>query len=92
MSTVTRVARVLARMAGPTVTVTRVGDVSSPRMNIVNSVADVLCLNIVVTTTVKLATRTHSIDRQEERENQRKINIKSLNDKNYDFANETLCF
>ena len=92
MSTVTRVARVLARMAGPTVTVTRVGDVSSPRMNIVNSVADVLCPNTVVTTTVKLATRTHSIDRQEERENRRKINIKSLNDKNYDFANETLCF
>ena len=92
MSTVTRVARVLARMAGPTVTVTRVGDVSSPRMNIVNSVADVLCLNTVVTTTVKLATRTHSIDKREERENRRKINIKSLNDKNYDFANETLCF
>ena len=92
MSTVTRVARVLARMAGPTVTVTRVGDVSNPRMNIVNSVTDVVCPNIVVTTTVKLATRTHSIDRQEERENRRKINIKSLNDKNYDFANETLCF
>ena len=92
MSTVTRVARVLARMAGPIVTVTRARDVSSPRMNIVNSVADVLCPNIVVTTTVKLATRTHSIDRQEERENRRKINIKSLNDKNYDFANETLCF
>ena len=66
---------------------TRARDVSNPRMNIVNSVADVVCLNIVVTTTVKLATRTHLIDRQEERENPRKINIKSLNDKNYDFAN-----
>ena len=87
MSTVTRVARVLARMAGPTVTVTRARDVSNPRMNIVNSVADVLCLNIVVTTTVKLARSSPLIDRQEERENRRKINIKSLNDKNYDFAN-----
>ena len=87
MSTVTRVARVLARMAGPTVTVTRARDVSNPRMNIVNSVADVLCPNIVVTTTVKLARSSPLIDRQEERENRRKINIKSLNDKNYDFAN-----
>ena len=87
MSTVTRVARVLARMAGPTVTVTRARDVSSPRMNIVNSVADVFCPNIVVTTTVKLATRTQSIDIQEERENLRKISIKSLKDKNCDFAN-----
>ena len=46
MFTATRVARVRARMVGPTVTVTRAGDVSNPRTNIVTRVTD--CLNIAV--------------------------------------------
>ena len=48
MFTVTRAARVPARMDGLIVIVTRAGDVSNPRTNIVTRVTDVLCLNIAV--------------------------------------------